>query len=87
MASSTGSEFLTFMRRSTPRNLTSTQAFVARPQVARSFNASAYRQTSNDKLGSNNSQVKTDQYPDGEHATSKGDRLDVQSNNAAKGKE
>lgn len=87
MASSTGSEFLTFMRRSTGRNFTTRQSFVAKPQSVRSFSVSAYRQASNDKLGSNNSTVKTDAYPDGEHATNKGDRLDVQSNNAAKGKE
>ena len=59
-----------------------------RPIGTRSFAFSATRAA--DKYPENLStddSVKTDQFPDGEHATDKKDKLDVQSENSSKGRE
>lgn len=82
MASSTSSEFLTFYRRfATSSSLR--QPLTARPLTNRPFSTSVLRQG----VFKKDDTVKTDAYPDGEHATDKKDRLDVQSDNSAKGRE
>jgi len=48
-------------------------------QSIRAFGSSSTRPS--------NEGIKTDKYPDSEHATDKKDKLDVQSNNSAKGRE
>lgn len=71
---SSPSEFLTFFRaafRPVLRNTTR--------QSVRTFTAAPARCA--------NEGVKTDKYPDSEHATNKKDKLDVQSENSAKGRE
>lgn len=77
MASSSPAEFLTFYRRVAMSQSLRRQA-AARPQAVRSFRSSA-------SARNNNSGVKTDAFPDDQHATQKTDRLDVQSREAGKG--
>jgi len=74
------SDFLTFSRRLAGSSALRQSLLGARPQVARPFSVSVRTWAQNDK-------VKTDQYPDGEHATDKKDKLDVQSEQSNKGKE
>ncbi|KAF2502817.1 hypothetical protein BU16DRAFT_521480 [Lophium mytilinum] len=78
MAAPSPSEFLTFYRRialspTLRRPLTTT-----RPLATRPFTLSTRLQI--------DSSAKTDKFPDDEHATSKKDRLDVQSDSAHSGK-
>ena len=79
---SSPSEFLTFYRR-VATNIRF-QPRLATSSTLRSFSAAPTRFSSGGKLSTDDS-VKTDQYPDGEHATRKKDQLDVQSANAAEG--
>lgn len=78
------SEFLTFYRRVATHPSLRTR--VATPLSTRAFTISSFRASSGGKLSTDDS-VKTDSYPDSEHATNKKDRLDVQSDNANKGQQ
>lgn len=72
---SSPSEFLTFFRAASR----STTVLQSSRQSIRSFGSAPARWS--------NEGVKTDKYPDSEHATNKKDKLDVQSDNSAKGRE
>ncbi|KAF1351012.1 hypothetical protein BDV97DRAFT_397978 [Delphinella strobiligena] len=74
---SSPSEFLTFYRRVATHS--GLRIRLANPSTYRSFALSS-------RL-SKDASVKADQYPDSKHTTNKTDRLDVQSDNSAKGKE
>ena len=76
------SEFLTFYRRMAMQP-TLRQTRVT-PSSRRTFVSTTTRFSSGGKL-STDSTVKTDQYPDSEHATNKKDKLDIQSANSAEG--
>jgi len=72
------SEYLAFYRRFA---LQSRSSIRAPARVAsRPFSVSALRFKTDDS-------VKTDQYPDSEHATDKKDKLDIQSEQSSKGRE
>ncbi|KAI9714354.1 MAG: hypothetical protein M1820_000315 [Bogoriella megaspora] len=85
---SSPSEFLTFYRRLRVRSaqkcsISYTRASLSN-RVARPFSSSVARTG----LGnpSTDDSVKTDRYPDDEHATNKQDKLDIQSENSHKAK-
>ncbi|KAI5273916.1 hypothetical protein E4T47_02886 [Aureobasidium subglaciale] len=79
------SEFLTFYRRSA-RLSTLRQSRIVPASPRLTFVSSTCRYSSGGKLSTDDS-VANEAYPDSEHATNKKDRLDVQSDNAAKGQE
>ncbi|KAM0721095.1 hypothetical protein Q7P37_003381 [Cladosporium fusiforme] len=72
-------DFLTFSRRAVTSSLRNTTA-LSKPNTARPFSLATSRQA-------NNYKPKTDKFPDSQHTTRKDDRLDVQSDNSAKGQE
>lgn len=78
------SKFLSFSRHVASRPALQTR--LVRLQPLRPFSSSVTRFSSGGNLSTDDS-VKTDQFPDSEHATDKKDKLDVQSENSAKGKE
>lgn len=79
------SEFLTFYRRTVRlTNLRQSRIVPASPR--RTFVSSTCRYSSGGKLSTDDS-VATEAYPDSEHATDKKDKLDIQSDTAAKGQE
>lgn len=80
------SEFLTFYRRAATHPALRQSIRSTRAPARRTFVSSTARYSSGGKL-STDSSVSTEAYPDGEHATDKKDKLDVQSNNAAAGGE
>ena len=84
---SSPSEFLTFYRRVATQSLVrnSIRTSRAAPLAIRPFSVAPYRMA--DKPLSTDDSVKTDQYPDSEHATRKKDKLDVQSEYANRGQE
>lgn len=81
---SSPSEFLTFYRRFATHPALR-QRIAGSPSV-RTFTSSIARASSGGKL-STDSSVKSDKYPDSEHATDKKDKLDVQSESSSKGQE
>lgn len=76
-------EFLTFYRRAAGSSSILRQT-IARPQTIRPFSAVSARCYSANKMDGS---VATEQYPDGEHATDKKDKLDIQSEQSHKGRE
>lgn len=79
------SEFLTFYRR-TARLTSLRQSRIVPASPRRTFVSSTCRYSSGGKLSTDDS-VATEAYPDSEHATDKKDKLDIQSDTAAKGQE
>jgi len=75
------SEYLNFYSRFALQSRSSIRA-AARP-ASRPFSISALQSK---KLSTDDS-VKTDKYPDSEHATDKKDKLDIQSEQSSKGRE
>lgn len=79
LITATMADILTFSRRAATTALR--QAYsIPKPVAARPFSIAARRQKDEPNL-------RTDKYPDSQHATRKDDRLDVQSDNSAKGRE
>jgi len=78
------SEFLTFYRRTARLSTLRQSRIVPAALPRRTFVSSACRYSSGGKL-STDDYVANEAYPDGEHATDKKDKLDVQSANAAEG--
>ena len=76
------SEFLTFFRRAA-MHPSIRQRVTIRTTTFRPLSSSIPR-LAGDKLSTDDS-VNTAQYPDGEHATNKKDKLDIQSHTAAAG--
>ncbi|CAD0046695.1 unnamed protein product [Aureobasidium pullulans] len=79
------SEFLIFYRR-TARLTSLRQSRIVPASPRRTFVSSTCRYSSGGKLSTDDS-VATEAYPDSEHATDKKDKLDIQSDTAAKGQE
>ena len=74
------SDFLTFSRRVAGSSAIRRSILgAARPQATRPFSVSLRTRLDDS--------VKTDQYPDSEHATDKKDKLDIQSEQSSKGRE